>query len=176
MKKSHLISAFTILLAVNVWLFWPQGTSTPQATAGPRSTVKSALPARALPPQAPSTPYHVTIGMMKTFNAPDSDIHQDIAAIQQLFFHYAKHQSSHPNGDNIMITAALLGENEKRIRYIDPSSSWISAQGELLDRWGTPLFLHRLSAKETEITSAGPDKELWTKDDIAPEKERKPGI
>ena len=38
--------------------------------------------------------------------------------------------------------------------------------GELVDRWGTPYFFHSVSAEKMEIVSAGPDKELWTDDDV----------
>ena len=35
-----------------------------------------------------------------------------------------------------------------------------------VDPWGTPYFFHQLSSTEMEIRSAGPDKRLWTDDDV----------
>ena len=42
----------------------------------------------------------------------------------------------------------------------------INSQGELIDPWGTPYFFHQLSGTEMEIHSAGPDKVMWTQDDL----------
>jgi len=36
----------------------------------------------------------------------------------------------------------------------------------LVDAWGTPYFFHQLAAMEMEIRSAGPDKVMWTADDL----------
>jgi hypothetical protein len=66
-----------------------------------------------------------------------------------------------PVGTNEEITKALQGDNPKQIE-----TNRISAHGELVDPWGTPLFFHQLSAKDMEIRSAGPDKIMWTSDDL----------
>jgi hypothetical protein len=42
----------------------------------------------------------------------------------------------------------------------------INGKGELVDYWGTPFFFHQLSGTEMEIHSAGPDKVMWTADDL----------
>jgi len=42
----------------------------------------------------------------------------------------------------------------------------LNARGQLVDRWGTPLFFHALGNGRFEIRSAGPDRKLWTADDI----------
>ena len=42
----------------------------------------------------------------------------------------------------------------------------VNADGELVDPWGTPYFFHQLSGTEMEIHSAGPDKKMWTDDDL----------
>jgi len=39
----------------------------------------------------------------------------------------------------------------------------------LVDAWGTPFFFHQLSGHEMEIHSAGPDKIMWTADDLVTE-------
>ena len=39
-------------------------------------------------------------------------------------------------------------------------------EGELVDAWGTPYFFHQISGSEMEIHSAGPDKIMWTSDDL----------
>ena len=42
----------------------------------------------------------------------------------------------------------------------------VNEKGELVDPWGTPYFFHQLSAMEMEIRSAGPDRIMWTEDDL----------
>ena len=71
-----------------------------------------------------------------------------------------------PVGTNAEITGALRGDNLKQVRVELPANSKISADGELTDQWGTPYFFHQLSAREMEIRSAGPDRKMWTEDDL----------
>ncbi len=42
----------------------------------------------------------------------------------------------------------------------------INEKGELVDAWNTPFFFHQISGTEMEIHSAGPDKIMWTQDDL----------
>jgi hypothetical protein len=42
----------------------------------------------------------------------------------------------------------------------------VNASGELVDAWDTPYFSHQISGSEMEIHSAGPDKVMWTSDDL----------
>lgn len=72
-----------------------------------------------------------------------------------------------PVGINPEITAALAGGNPKQINFLTPDSGLqVNGQGELVDGWGTPFFFHQLSGHEMEIHSAGPDRKMWTLDDL----------
>lgn len=71
-----------------------------------------------------------------------------------------------PVGNNAEITKALLGDNLKQVRVQIGKGSTVNANGELCDGQGTPYFFHQLSGKEMEIRSAGPDREMWSDDDI----------
>jgi hypothetical protein len=71
-----------------------------------------------------------------------------------------------PVGDNEEITAVLTGENRLGYAFINPKSPAVNAQGQLCDRWGTPYFFHQISGTQMQIRSGGPDRKLWTKDDI----------
>lgn len=72
-----------------------------------------------------------------------------------------------PTGTNAEIVKTLNGGNPQGVRYLPQEHVRLNEQGELLDSFGTPYFFHQLSAQEMEIRSAGPDKTLWTQDDIA---------
>jgi hypothetical protein len=72
-----------------------------------------------------------------------------------------------PIGTNLEITQALNGENPREAKFLSPEKGLrTNAKGELIDSWGTPYFFHQLSGKEMEIRSAGPDRIMWTADDL----------
>ncbi len=72
-----------------------------------------------------------------------------------------------PVGTNPEITAALMGKNPKNINFVTPESGLrVNEKGEMIDAYGTPFFFHQISGKEMEIRSAGPDRMMWTFDDL----------
>jgi hypothetical protein len=71
-----------------------------------------------------------------------------------------------PVGTNQEITQALQGKNPKQINFLGDAAAQISSNREWVDPWGTPYFFHQLSASQMEVRSAGPDKTLWTADDV----------
>jgi hypothetical protein len=71
-----------------------------------------------------------------------------------------------PVGTNADIVKELDGGNPKTARYLPSELKKLNEQGELVDSWGTPYFFHQLSAEEMETRSAGPDKVMWTSDDV----------
>lgn len=84
-------------------------------------------------------------------------------AIQQ----YGSRFGGNPVGTNPEITKALNGDNPKQVRFLSEEAGMrINAQHELVDYWSTPFFFHQLSGAEMEIRSAGPDRVMWTRDDL----------
>lgn len=80
---------------------------------------------------------------------------------------YGSRFGGNPVGTNEEITRALNGENPKQVNFISEESGLrINGRGELVDYWGTPFFFHQLSRTEMEIHSAGPDRIMWTPDDL----------
>jgi hypothetical protein len=80
---------------------------------------------------------------------------------------YGSMFGGNPVGTNPEITAALNGKNPKQARLLQPDAGMrINGNGELVDPWGTPYFFHQLSGTQMEIHSAGPDKKMWTADDL----------
>lgn len=98
-------------------------------------------------------------------NAPDGTIELDLAIVHKVLTNYLLEFGALPVGANREITAQLSGRNTRRHAPLPPDLPAISEGGELLDRWGTPFFFHALSAREMEVRSAGPDRELYTADD-----------
>ena len=80
---------------------------------------------------------------------------------------YGSMFGGNPVGTNLEIASALNGNNPKQAQLLNPEAGLrLNARGELVDPWGTPFFFHQLSGTEMEIHSAGPDKTLWTTDDL----------
>jgi hypothetical protein len=117
-------------------------------------------------PSAPAKPLPYIIG---SADAPPANIDPQIVLenMRRAVINYGSTFSGNPVGTNPEIAAALNGENPKQIKFIDPEKGLrINGQGELVDPWGTPFFFHQLSATDTEVRSAGPDKIMWTPDDL----------
>jgi hypothetical protein len=80
---------------------------------------------------------------------------------------YRARFGGNPFGNNREITAKLNGANPNQVVFLKPEDGMrISERGELIDNWGTPFFFHQISGTEMEIHSAGPDRKMWTSDDL----------
>jgi hypothetical protein len=139
-------------------------TSTSADTAAAASlvpgTTTSAFPPKPVPPAIP-----FLLGSAETPPPmePGIVLNNMRIAINQ----YASRFSENPVGTNLEITKALNGGNPKEAKFISADSGLrINALGELVDYWGTPFFFHQLSGTEMEIRSAGPDRVMWTADDL----------
>jgi hypothetical protein len=108
------------------------------------------------PAGAPSPPEVTTI-------PPEIAVENMSRMIRQ----YGEMFGGNPVGDNADFTRQLSGGNPKRINFISTAAGMrINEKGELVDSWGTPYFFHQLSGSDTEVRSAGPDKIMYTADDI----------
>lgn len=87
--------------------------------------------------------------------------------MSHVFRQYNQMFGGNPVGINSEITSQLAGNNPKHINFLNPEDGMrINEKGELVDPWGTPYFFHQLSRTDMEIHSAGPDKIMWTSDDL----------
>jgi hypothetical protein len=80
---------------------------------------------------------------------------------------YGEMFNGNPIGNNPEITAALSGKNPKHVDFLKGQPGvGLSPDGEMIDSWGTPYFFHQVSGTVMEVRSAGPDKIMWTSDDL----------
>ena len=144
----------------------PVATPPPPAPAAPEESVASDVPVPAptsamialARPAGPPAPVTDPSGL-----APATVLEAMRTTLRQ----YASLFGGNPVGTNPEITKALDGDNPKQVRFLRPESGQrIDERGELVDPWGTPYFFHQISGKEMEIRSAGPDRMLWTADDL----------
>ncbi len=114
----------------------------------------------------PAKPLPYQIG---SADGPPADIAPQIVLenTRRAIVNYGSTFGGNPVGTNPEITAALNGQNPKQIKFIDAEAGLrVNGKGELVDPWGTPFFFHQLSATDMEVRSAGPDKVMWTADDL----------
>jgi hypothetical protein len=141
----------------------PGGAELPGPTAGAQTatTTPATIP-EPLPPPVTVLPI---ASELATALVRKDDPAASLQAVEQLLFFYKQGFGENPVGQNEDIVAALLGENSKRAAYLPPDCPAIK-DGKLLDPWGTPYWFHPVSRKQMEIRSAGPDRELFTSDDL----------
>ena len=120
----------------------------------------SAVPAAALPPTIP-----FLLGSPDT--SPPMDPATVLSNMRIAINQYGSMFGGNPVGSNSEITKALNGSNPKEVKFLNEESGLrINGRGELVDYWSTPFFFHQLSGTEMEIRSAGPDRKMWTADDL----------
>lgn len=165
-----LLGIFIAALLIG-WLIWPYYREE-------RASAEKLLEASRQPTtQAPSNSSSAKAGPANSqdeippfpLNAAGHDIRTDLRLMSEMIDTFRTNfpKDGNPTGSNAEITAALTGKNKVRFAFIAPNHPAINRAGELCDRWGTPFFFHAESATRMEIRSAGPDRKLWTDDDVA---------
>ncbi len=129
----------------------------------------------ALPPAAPPAVFEqagLTVingtDFATRYPGSDSPLDDDLKMVAELLDAMGllvKDLDRFPLPDNAAFTAFLQGKNPHRVAWIRPGHPAVSREGELLDRWGNPLFFHRESSRTTTLRSAGPDGKMWNGDD-----------
>jgi hypothetical protein len=176
-QKTLLILA--IVTGILIWNYHrpadrpaPQTTEKPGAAFPPPASLETPPPATAMfapPSHLPATPAPsaalVLPGSSSRTTSVAEDISEELSAVDSTIRSFQAVHGENPIGSNAEITSALLGNNLKQIKLEVPVGSQINGDGQMCDRWGTPYFFHQVSATETEIRSAGPDRQMWTGDD-----------
>lgn len=122
-------------------------------------------------PVATAPPPEPLIGqqIMPHYAEPETAAEEDLTGLAHTMENFAllvKGDDPIPLGANEEIAAALRGRNKARFRALPDDSRAFNAAGQLVDRWGTPLFFHANSRDRIYIRSAGPDRRMWTADDL----------
>lgn len=99
-----------------------------------------------------------------SLNSPDHEAQQDLEILSELLGLHQRALGAHPSGDNADIAAALVGTGPEGVFL--PRTATALRDGQLIDRWGTPYWFHPIATNLTEIRSAGPDRQLFTGDDL----------
>lgn len=164
-----------LLLAAAVAIWW---LGRPQAPAGgapkqegqamSEAAVKARQEAAALRAQNKEEPLpgaEILAHYGDAATRPEDDLHAMAHAFSNLML-LAKGNAPFRMGANEEFAAALLGKNAAGTVFLVPPHACLNASGQIVDRWGTPLFFHVRDAARIDIRSAGPDHMLWTADDL----------
>lgn len=159
------LAVLLVAVAACGWWFRP---GIPDAGIPPAAPAEAAAPAVAVTEHEGLTVVGGT-GFDQFYRSPEGSVRDDLRHVSGLLDAAAllvKDLERFPLPDNADFTAFLGGKNPHRVAWIRPGHPAVSPAGELLDRWETPLFFHRESARRTTLRSAGPDRTMWTEDDI----------
>ena len=164
MRRIPLIAAVLLVTAGSLyWLLHGPESRAYHKEAAPHSRT----PATPAPAQERRTVIALPIASEITPpNSPETTVDEDLGTLELVIAEFARNNGGNPVGENVEIAAALLGDNPKRLAYLPAKGPFLDASGQLIDRWGTPYFFHQLSATQTEIMSAGPDRQFNTGDDV----------
>ncbi|BCX47991.1 hypothetical protein HAHE_18990 [Haloferula helveola] len=119
-------------------------------------------------PDEPTGPFPGE-GLMREYGSSDSTPLDDLVALHRVvrgYFSIVKDQEKYPIGGNEDLAAALRGENAYKQAFLPSVHPAFDDDGRLVDRWDTPLFVHPVAARAIELRSAGPDRTLFTDDDL----------
>jgi len=183
--KKGLAAVFIILpIAIAVWILLHPHSAGKRGTAGKSDSEQDAAVASALARTDPNAAAviesnfaavqaaapvaaHAVAGPPATLESTNLEPIVVLDALRVTVRQYGSMFGGNPVGVNSEITSQLNGNNPKQANFIRPEAGMrINAQGELVDPWGTPYFFHQISGTEMEIHSAGPDRKMWTSDDL----------
>ncbi len=117
------------------------------------------------PPSQPLPGETILAGYGSKESRPQDDLNKMAHTFSNLLL-LIKGDNPFRMGANEEFAAALRGKNRTQLRFLPDQHAAINDRGQLIDRWGTPLFLHTRSRDKIDIRSAGPDKQMWTPDDL----------
>jgi hypothetical protein len=158
-----------VLGLVGIWLLRPEPSVAPSPAPVPPPSATPDLPGRIAfsPPdpatlaKVPSPPLAVALG------APGTPPDREVRIVADLLLLYRRAFAVFPAGEsNAQILNALRGNNPQRLPIFPAGHPRLNADGALCDAWGMPFFFHQISREEMTVRSAGPDRALFTADDL----------
>jgi len=146
---------------------------TPELPApGPRDASDNIKPV-ILRPTTPAQVYLLpeAAEIARRLNSDETGPMEDLEIVELLLtiFRKANNGLNPDGGLNDEIAGALAGKNFKGFAVLPPDHPAFAKNGELLDRWGVPYFFHPVTSQQIDVRSAGPDRALWTTDDVIPD-------
>ncbi len=166
-RRYSIIPGLLALLAV-LW-HWSGPVPVERAKSRPDTSLNVAKPAATTASLPGETAPLIGETILRDYAIASRSPRDDLDLMAQLmdnFLLLVKSAVNRPLSANEDWAAALCGRNPAHERFLPDQHAALNAKGQLVDRWGSPLFFHALGRGQFEIRSAGPDRKLWTADDI----------
>jgi len=162
----------TLLGILTLWMFRALNSSAIQAAVEREAKKRNQESPVSAPPTADVNPVESQPmvmdpelrSMSDALGSPEQPPERDLEILGEILTLYRRTTGSNPAGDNADFTSALIGATAEG-SFLHRQSAAVR-EGELVDRWGTPYWFHAVSGDHVEIRSAGPDRELFTSDDL----------
>lgn len=138
--------------------------------SGHKESVPEAIAPPPRPTALPSLKSNLqALSLANAIDAKDSEATRDVMALYEILTIYQKalgDRQGTPIGNDTDLARALTGTNPMHQVFLPPGHPALAVKGHLVDRWGTPFYLHPRGHKAFEIRSAGPDRTMFTPDDL----------
>jgi len=167
MSKSK-IQLVLILLLIGLVVLFKTGKRVGDAFSKKVASPAISAPPPAAVPDAPE-PRLPAEDILKNYGDPKRPPQDDLMWMARALDNYSllvKGDQPLPTGANEEIAKALLGKNRAHMKFISEKHSALNSAGQIIDRWGSALFFHSSYSDRLDIRSAGPDKQMWTEDDL----------
>lgn len=153
------------ILAIATWWLWSRPSAAPVATA--TSGAVAARPVGA-PESPPSPAASAADSAGARLLAADGSPREDLAALLDLvdtLLQTVPVMQRPPLGFDTDLARALADPDLMGEAALPPTHP-VLRDGRLVDRWGSPWLVHPLSSDVIQLRSAGPDRRLFTADDL----------
>lgn len=165
MKRTGLIALVVlVLLAIGIWLV-RQSQPAPLANSTNESNATHATPSASPVTRTNFLGETILRGYAETNLPPENDLTL-MARLMENSLLLLKAAANRPLSANEDWADLLRGKNAAQEEFLPAIHVALNDKGQLVDRWHTPLFFHALGGGRFELRSAGPDRKLWTADDI----------
>ncbi len=179
-----LVASALGLGAALVWLLFASprtGVGTSSAPQVDSNGAQSLTAAQNAPSSAPS--FKPKAAQDDPADAPQEDVsplapelnsdrfpaQHDVDVLHTLLRQYLRRlgrREALPIGNDSDLAKVLGGQNPMKYATLPANHPAFSPDGRLRDRWGTPYFVHPVAPGSFEIRSAGPDRKMFTSDDL----------
>jgi hypothetical protein len=169
--KQGIVIGLIILVIAGFWYLCrdqKKAIAESEAVVTSRSIIVTETPVAAKPPQSA---VKALLGetILSEYANTNASPQNDLTLMSHLMENAVlllKSSANRPLSANEDWAAFLRGGNSARERFLPETHVALNTKGQLIDRWGTPLFFHALGNGRYDLRSAGPDKTMWTSDDI----------
>ena len=168
MRPRHLAYLAVLAVAVPGAIYWAAQSPDPDVAAEPAPTVRSVPPAEG---QTSPELRKKFLGdrVLEYYAAAGGSGKSDLRLLHGFVSNallLSKQADPRHYATNEDLALLLLGEKGNQEQLLSASHPALSASGQIVDRWNSPVIVHVPRAGVIDLRSAGPDRTPYTPDDI----------